>query len=40
MHAKILSALGLMLLIAATSPLLMDCSNFQGMGRRNRGMGP
>ncbi len=42
MHAKLLSALCLMLLITAMSPLLMNYSNSQGMGmgRHHRGMGP
>ncbi len=42
MHAKLLSALCLMLLITALSPLLMNYSDSQGMnmGRRHRGMGP
>lgn len=42
MHAKLLSALCLMLLMTAMSPLLMDYSYSQGMGmgRRHHGMGP
>lgn len=42
MPAKLLSAICLMLLITALSPLLMDYSDSQGMGtgRRHRGMGP
>ena len=42
MQAKLLSALCLMLLITAVSPLLMDYSYSQGMGmgRHDRGMGP
>ncbi len=42
MHVKLLSALGLMLLIAAMSPLFMDYADSlgMGMGRRDRGRGP
>ncbi len=42
MKAKLLSALCLMLLLTALSPLLMDYTYSQGMGmgRRHRGMGP